>query len=230
VNAVDTESLRQARVPMSDMAYRTVKGLILDNQMPGGFQVLEDELARELQMSRTPLREALVRLQNEGLIQLVPRDGVRVVPLSASAILEIYQVLTSLETTAAELLASKRPNIDEVARLQGTVDAMATALQQNDLAAWAVADERFHRELVQSCGNSRLATTAFNYLDQSHRFRMFTLRLRDKPLGSTEAHANLVEAIRHNNPIQARAIHQAQKAGFHDEMTRLMVAFSIRQL
>jgi DNA-binding GntR family transcriptional regulator len=230
MNVVAGDLAKQARVPMSDVAYQSVKGLILNNHMLGGYQILEDELARDLQMSRTPLREALVRLEHEGLIQLVPRHGIRVIPLSAADIHEIYQVLTALETVAAELLASKIPNQAEVASLEGCVDQMQRALDADDLTAWAEADERFHRTLVQSSGNRRLATTAFNYLDQSHRFRMFTLRLRDKPVSSTQSHADLVKAIKATDPDLARQIHSKQKAGFRSEMERLMEAFNIRQL
>ena len=66
------------RSSMSEEAYRIIKLGILRNKYPGGFQIIEDELARSLSMSRTPVREALLRLESEGLIDLIPRRGMRV--------------------------------------------------------------------------------------------------------------------------------------------------------
>jgi len=92
-----------------EMAYEQVKRRILDNQYHPGYQALEQEVAEDLGMSRTPVREALIRLKHEGLVELIPRRGMRVVPVVADDMKEIYDVLTSLESMAAELLARSRP-------------------------------------------------------------------------------------------------------------------------
>lgn len=214
---------------LADQAYNLLKERIIWNHFPGGFQILEDELALRLEMSRTPLREALVRLHNEGLVHLIPRHGVRVVPLSIDDVHEIYQVLTSLETTAAELLAVKKPNDKEVAGLRNASERMKAALKNDDLDAWVRADEEFHRLLVGQCGNARLANAARTFLDQSHRVRMVTLRLRDKPVKSTEYHAALVEAIADGNSRLARKIHTQQKGTWRDDMLDLMKKYNIHQ-
>ena len=142
---------------LAESAYREVKHRILMNVYPGGFQVLEEALCEDLGMSRTPLREALVRLQIEGLVEVMPRRGVRVLPLDSSDVAAIYEVLSSLEILAAKLLAERDDNVAAVKRLQGEVDGMKRALQSDDLDAWAAADERFHRILVDESGNPRLA-------------------------------------------------------------------------
>src|SRR5262249_53569161 len=102
---------------MSASAYDTIKRRILSNEYPGGFQVLEDQLARDCGMSRTPLKEALLRLEAEGLIQIVPRRGIRVLPLTAEDVHRIYQVLSPLETLAGELIAAMPDNADAVKQL-----------------------------------------------------------------------------------------------------------------
>ena len=107
--------------------------------------MLEQELALELGMSRTPVREALVRLQNERFVQLIPRHGMRVVPLSMQDLREVYEVLTSLELTAIERLARSELDDETVATIERILDEMDLAVRKKDVDGWAKADERFHR-------------------------------------------------------------------------------------
>ena len=91
------------RRSLVDQAYQEIRKRILDNYYAPGHNVLELELAADLGMSRTPVREALVRLQNEGFVQLIPRHGMRVVPLSVHDLREMYEVLTSLSLVPLQL-------------------------------------------------------------------------------------------------------------------------------
>lgn len=202
----------------------------MSNQLPGGSQLLEEQVSAELEVSRTPVREALSRLESDGLVQPVRRHGYLVIPITLNDIHEIYQVLSPLETVAAELLANKKPNSEEVKLLQVCVDKMAEALKKDDLDAWAAADELFHLRLVELCGNKRLAKAAKLMFAQSHRVRLFTLRLRDKPHTSVKNHGALVEAIRKHRPDQARQIHGAHRDSWTDTMGRLLSSLNIHQL
>ena len=96
---------RSASTSLVDEAYEQIRRRILDNLWPPGHRALEQEVALALGMSRTPVREALMRLQNEGLVEVIPRHGMRVLPVSPTDMREIYQILTALECMAAELLA-----------------------------------------------------------------------------------------------------------------------------
>ena len=144
---------RESRV---DQAYAEIRRRILDNHYAPGHHVLEQELAADLGMSRTPVREALVRLQNERFVQLIPRHGMRVVPLSIQELREVYEVLTSLELTAIDRLSRLDLEEEALATIEKTVDEMDLAVRKKDVDAWAKADERFHRMLVTLCGNQRL--------------------------------------------------------------------------
>ena len=217
-------------MPLSDSAYETIKRRILQNAYPGGYQVLEEELGSELGMSRTPLREALVRLELEGLVEILPRRGVRVLPLAAADIADIFQVLSPLEVLAVRLIAERADNKTSVARLQVEVDAMKKSLAVDDLDGWAAADERFHRALVDESGNPRLAAVARNLLDQSQRFRMFTLRLRERPTRSTKSHEAVVAAMRRHEAEKAADEHSHHKVNWHTHMAELMAKFGIRQI
>jgi len=213
-----------------DGAYRTMRAKILDNAWAPGHRALEQELALELGMSRTPVREALIRLAKEGLVEVVPRHGMRVLPVSAADMDEIYQLLGSLEATAAELVAQRKPVARDIAPLEAASRAMDAALRADDLDAWAEADERFHRHLVELCGNRLLAATVYNFWDRAHRARMFTLRLRPKPVHSTREHTDLVRAIRMGDAAAAREIHRAHRERGRRELTAILERYKLAQM
>lgn len=152
-------------------------------------------MALALGMSRTPVREAIARLRNEGLVEVIPRHGMRVLPVSPNDMREIYQILTALECMAAELLARRKPDAAEMQPLIDATKAMDKALRADDLDAWAAADERFHAHLIDIAGNRQLQATVLNYWDRAHRARLFTLRLRPKPVNSTKDHMQMVERL-----------------------------------
>jgi DNA-binding GntR family transcriptional regulator len=129
---------RPAKEPFADKAYRELRARILDNSMPSGEQYTEEELAAMLQMSRTPTREAMLRLAGEGLVEVRPRHGMRIKPVSQVDMREIYEVLTALESTAAALAAARSDQGESVALLRASIRDMDAALERDDLAAWAV--------------------------------------------------------------------------------------------
>ncbi|NJN40327.1 MAG: GntR family transcriptional regulator [Gammaproteobacteria bacterium] len=93
---------------MVDAAYTQLKRQIMYNELPPDFRALEEELALRLGMSRTPIREALIRLEQEGFVELVPRRGMRVKPLTGRDIRDMTEVLACLESAAAEKLAARQ--------------------------------------------------------------------------------------------------------------------------
>jgi len=213
-----------------DRAYEQIKQRILDNEYQPGYQALENEIAEELGVSRTPVREALIRLQHEGLVELIPRRGMRVVPIVPSDMQEIYEVLTSLESMAAELLARKRPDAASLGPMKAATRDMEEAIERDDLDAWAQADERYHRSLIDLCGNRRLAQMANAVRDQGHRARMVTLRLRDKPVASIEEHRQVLEAIEKGDWETAREAHYRHRKRASDELTRILEKYRLPQL
>ena len=219
-----------ARRSLVDDAYDALRQRILDNVYPPGHQALEQALAEELGISRTPLREAMIRLRNEGLLEIIPRHGIRVLPLSATHMKEIYETLTALESMAAELAARRQPGPAELKPLEEASRDMARALRSNDLDAWAQADERFHRTLIELCGNRLLKQTVLNFWDRAHRARMFALRLRPKPLNSTEEHRELVERIRAGDAAGAFACTRAHRERGSRELLAIIEHYRLHHL
>ena len=202
---------RRERQLFADSAYRELKRRILENEWHAGFQALEQELADVLGMSRTPVREAMIRLANEGLVEIRPRHGMRVLPVSPDDMRQIYEILTALEAMAAELAARQRLTAKQIDALRESVVAMDEALQRDDLAGWAAADERFHLLLTEYSGNERLKTLVETFWDQSHRVRMLTLGLRPRPVESNTDHAAVVQAIIDGDAEAAREVHRRHR-------------------
>ena len=190
-----TISGKAPRTHLTERAYHEIKQRIMGNIYPPGVRVLEQDLAAQLGMSRTPVREALIRLEKEGLVEIAPRRGMRVIPVAPDDMREIYEVLTCLESRAAERLAERQPSREELAPLIEAVERMDQALDWGDLEAWAEADELFHRLLLEMSGNKRLAAMALTVFDQAHRARMVTLRMRPLPRKSSGDHREVIEAI-----------------------------------
>ncbi len=213
-----------------DRAYGDLKRRILDNELPAGFTALEQEIALMLGISRTPVREALIRLEQEGLVSVRSRHGMKVLPLSPADMRDIYQILTALEASAAELAAKRDLAPEDIARLDDAVADMERALGDDDLSAWAEADDRFHATLVELSGNARLSALALTFRDQSHRARLATLTLRPKPVQSTADHRQLADAIRAGDPHAAREMHRLHRARATDMLYDLMMRIGLSGL
>ena len=220
----------QAVGSLVDTAYEQIRRRILDNVWPPGHRALEQEVALALGMSRTPVREALMRLSAEGLVEVIPRHGMRVLPVSPTDMLEIYQILTALECMAAELLARRSPSAAEMQPLVDATQAMDEALQRDDLDAWAAADERFHAQLLELAGNRQLQATVLNYWDRAHRARMFTLRLRPKPVNSTREHMQMVERLRAGDAEGAVQVTRAHRERASRELVAIFDRFRLAQM
>jgi DNA-binding GntR family transcriptional regulator len=218
------------RGSLVDNAYAAIRQRILDNAYPPGMQALEQALAAELGISRTPVREALIRLQQEGLVEVVPRHGMRVLPVSAADMKDIYEILTALEAMAAELVVRRQPGAKALRPLVEATNEMASALRADDLDAWARADERFHRHLIELTGNRLLVEAVQNCWDRAHRARMVTLRMRPKPQDSTREHMEVVEMIRRGDARGAFEAHRRHRERGSRELLEILERYRLQQL
>ncbi|TDR88087.1 GntR family transcriptional regulator [Enterovirga rhinocerotis] len=182
----------------TDRVYGELRRKVIDSDLAPGSQILEQDLATMLGVSRTPVREALIRLENEGLVEIIPRHGVRIVPVSLTDMREIYEVCVSLESTAAGLAAAAALPPDAIDELTAICELMTTSLDGGDIERWALEDEAFHLKVVEFSGNRRLREIVSNCWDQVHRARLFTLRLQPhpQPAKSIQEHHDIIAAIR----------------------------------
>ncbi|WP_417455179.1 GntR family transcriptional regulator [Kiloniella sp.] len=221
---------KSPKISLTEKAYRELKRRILENELPPGTQLMEGELAELLDISRTPAREAMTRLEVEGLVEVRARHGMKVKPISVSDMQEIYALLTGLESTAAWQAAKNDHSRGEIESLRGTVKEMDNALHAEDLKAWALSDEKFHKLLVSMSRNNRLIELVDRFIDQSHRVRMLTLTLRPIPAQSNEDHARVVDAIEAKDADTARRVHRIHRENAGKLLVDLLEKHHLTQL
>lgn len=214
----------------ADDAYQLLKEEIRQNRLPPGYQAPEPELAARLEVSRTTLREALIRLQSEGLIELIPRRGARILPIRADDMREIYEILTALEPDAAAKLAARKPSAADLEPMEAATRDMEMALEQNDLEAWAEADDRFHLSLLNLHGNRRLRGMVAALNDQVHRARMVTLRLRALPQKSNDEHREILDCLRRGDAKAARQAFFSHRQRAAKELVEILEKSGMQQL
>ncbi|WP_102958164.1 GntR family transcriptional regulator [Mangrovicella endophytica] len=215
-----------------DTAYRTIKHWIQEGEIPPGGLIDENETARKLETSRTPVREALLRLQSEGFIEIARGKGIRVLPLSSADMREIYQVISGLEVVAVSLLARKRPSSEEVEPLFRATREMEEALARQDVNGWGKADETFHRELLRLSGNRKLYEVGCQMRDFVLRAHMVALRLQTDEYRqrSTANHAELIIAILTRNSQTVADAHFAQRLRGEDALIAVVEKFKVASL
>ena len=219
-----------AKTTRASDAYAALKAEIRSNRMPSGYQAPEPELAARFGVGRSTLREALVRLEAEGLVELIPRRGARVLPVSAEDMREIYEVLKSLEPDAAASVASRKPTPEDLRPLEQAAADMEAALARGDLDGWAEADDAFHLALLDLHGNRRLKGFVMALNDQVHRARMVTLRLRRPPVQSNLEHQEILGNLRKGDAEAARQSFRAHRQRAADELVRILVDTGLGQL
>lgn len=216
--------------PNSQRAIDELRDLIFNGELAAGSDHLETELAARLNMSRTPIREALLALEGQGLLEMRPRKGVRILALSPHDMAEIYEVLTALESVAARDAAKAGYGDHELQGLANAIDQMDSALEAGDLRAWADADDQFHTELVRLGGNSRIRSVVAMMVDQVRRARAMTLFMREKPHKSNHDHRQVMEAIRNGNPEVAHRIHHAHRTQAQETLLGLLDKHQLRSI
>jgi DNA-binding GntR family transcriptional regulator len=219
-------------ISLVDEAYQALKTAIRENVFPPGHQAAEPEIARQLGMSRTPVHEAIIRLQEEGLVQVLPRRGILICPISDEDMREIYDVLIAVEGMSAALVAGLPGEAagSAAAALEQETARMEQALERGKLLEWAAADERFHALLTDRCGNRRLARMAATVRDQSHRARLFTLHLRPPPTASAAEHRRIAAAIRAGDAAEAEAAARIHRVRARDALLPLLAQYGMRNL
>ncbi|MDG3087877.1 GntR family transcriptional regulator [Vibrio hannami] len=192
---------------LSEQAYGTLKSMILENKFRINEQLLVEDAVEICGFSRTPVREALLRLQEDGLIKLHPRHGLRICAMSRRDVEELYELIAHLEVTAIELCIQHTLTEDQINKLREYTSLMQVALENKDIFQWAEHDREFHETIFEYTGNSRLIETARKYNEQNKRCKDIVIKLRPLPWDSIEEHNRLVDAIENRDATGAREMH-----------------------
>lgn len=184
-----------ARAPLGEAAYELLRAAILDGTLGPGTRVVEETLARRIQISRAPLREALGRLKRDGLLVDESARTTRVVELSADSVQELHLIRTVLETVAYQAAARRLTSAD-VSDLEQIVAEMQAASDADDRKAIARLDYEFHHRLCQAAGLPRL----LEIWDQQQILFRLWLNLVGRTLAEAfdhiaQTHQRILEAV-----------------------------------
>ncbi|WP_282796999.1 GntR family transcriptional regulator [Streptomyces sp. CC224B] len=206
--ATPTASRREAggkQPPAAERVYTHVKRGVLERRYEGGTLLTEGELAEAVGVSRTPVREALLKLEVEGLLRLYPKKGALVLPVSAQEIADVVETRLLVETHAVRKAVPAPPGLlDRLAELLEQQRGQAAA---GELAAAAVTDRRFHAEIVRSGGNDILSRLYDQLRDRQLRMGVAVMHSHPDRIAKTLAeHEELLAALRAEDADAAVAV------------------------
>lgn len=185
--------------------YRYVKDGIVANVFRPGTMIHERDLARELGVSRTPVREALQSLQDDGWLNVMPRKGTMVRPLSRAEIEEVLQ-LRVIIGTAGITLSAGRISAGAFAHLRSLIARQEAAAEACDYLKFIEADMQLHVSMVRLAGNSRLTRIAEDLLDNFRRIGLEAIRGDCKLAGVIAGHKAIVAALEQGNAATAKKL------------------------
>ena len=179
---------------MQEIVYDTIRDAILSARYRPGQRLVADELAKEIGVSRMPVREALHRLEATGLVTLTPHRGAVVNELSEAEIIEIYHIRAVLDGLATRLAAPHLCKPDH-ARLNAILDQMAAAAKAKDLDRVLHVNREFHQIIWQAARAPRLQSLLENLYDASQRFRHLSVLLPGRLEQLTQDHRRITQAL-----------------------------------
>ena len=184
--------------------YARLRDEILRCSLAPGSRVNEQALAKRYLVSKSPVRDALLRLQEQHLVEVLPRKGYRVLPISASDAAELYQMRLLYEPACIAGVI-ERASDAEIAELE----AFRKAPKRQSLAAWVAYNREFHVAIARLCGNSRLARAAIGVIEQFDRLTYVGVRGTGRTAGLrgfVDEHAKIIEAMKRRDKRLAQAL------------------------
>ncbi|MCI5958771.1 MAG: GntR family transcriptional regulator [Lachnospiraceae bacterium] len=158
-------------LPLRDVVFNTLRQAILTGELKPGERLMEIHLADRLGVSRTPIREAIRKLELEGLVVMIPRKGAQVAKITEKNLKDVLEVRRALDTLAVRL-ACKRMDETYKKQLREACDEFAKVVKCSNTKDITEADVRFHDIINQSTGNDRLIQLVNNLAEQMYRYRL----------------------------------------------------------
>ena len=211
--------------PLRELVCEHIREAIINGTFAPGERLMEIQMADEMGVSRTPVREAIRKLEMEGFVVMIPRRGTYVSNMSIKDINDVYEIRISLDTLAAGL-AAERISDEELEELQRLLVKVGNAIEENDMAKVVEADIEFHDVLYKASRNERLRNIINNLREQITVIRGVSMRYPGRLKDTQEEHRRLVESIAARNVEKSQEI-----ARIHLENAErtLMIAMSERK-
>lgn len=210
--------------PLREVVCETLRDAIRKGILAPGERLMEIQLAEELGVSRTPVREAIRKLELEGYVIMMPRRGTYVANLSIRDVNEVFEIRTSLDSLASGL-AAERITDEELEQLQRLLVSIGEYIKEGDMDRIVETDMEFHDLLYQASRNSRLVGIIFNLREQLMRFRSTSMSYPGRLQATHEEHCRIVEAIARGDVKEAQAASE-----YHMEQAEHTLLASMEEL
>ncbi len=187
-----------------ELAYEQIKDAIRNQAIAPGEALTETRLSKLLGISRTPVREALQKLVQEGLAETMPGQAVTVATRTVQDVLDVVHIRSLLEPEQVRL-ATEVISVKQIEVLETTMQEMERAARKNDLAAWSKADNIFHEVLKEACPNNLLAETVVQLKNRVHHMANLDTQINpDRLRACTKEHRNVVNAVKSKDSRAAK--------------------------
>ena len=190
-------------LPLRDVVFKTLRQAILKGELEPGERLMEIQLAERLGVSRTPIREAIRKLELEGLVLMIPRKGAEVARISESNLRDVLEVRDALEVLSVDL-ACDRISSDDIQKLKEAAKEFETALQGGDVTEYAEADVKFHDIIYLATDNQRLIQLLYNLREQMYRYRVEYLKRTEVHPVLLAEHEHIIECIEKHDKAAAK--------------------------
>ena len=191
-------------LPLRDVVFNTLRQAILKGELAPGERLMEIQLAEKLGVSRTPIREAIRKLELEGLVLMIPRKGAEVARISEKSLKDVLEVRRSLEELAIEL-ACQRMSDGDLQELERKQKKFCEAIAQGSAMDIAESDEAYHDVIYNCTRNARLVQILNNLREQMYRFRLEYIKDEDKRQILRLEHEKILKALHSRHVAEARA-------------------------
>lgn len=193
--------------PLRELVFESLREAIISGQLRPGERMMEIQLAEEMGVSRTPVREAIRKLELEGLVVMIPRKGAYVAGLSMKDIADVFEIRGALEGLAAQL-AAERITENELEEMERYLVKISEEIEIGDINRVVETDTDFHTLLYKASRNNRLVQIISNLREQIQRFRTTSLSYPGRMKIALEEHRKIVEAISARDVELARNLAQ----------------------
>ena len=190
-------------LPLRDVVFNTLRQAILKGELAPGERLMEIQLAEKLGVSRTPIREAIRKLELEGLVLMIPRKGAEVAKISEKSLRDVLEVRRSLEELAIEL-ACQRMTGEELEELTRAQEAFKEAISRGEAMKIAETDEHYHDLIYHGTGNDKLVQILNNLREQMYRYRLEYIKDEDKRQVLLVEHEHILSALKGHNIAEAK--------------------------
>ena len=181
--------------PLRDVVFENLRTAILEGNLKAGQRLMEVQLAEQLGVSRTPIREAIRKLELEGLVVMLPRKGAYVANMSFKDLIDVLEIRASLEGLAASLAAERR-NDEDIIILERVINEFEESIRNTDIEGVLKKDVEFHEHIFLMANNKKLYQLITSLWEQVHRFRVMYVSNYETSLSLVEEHRRILQAIR----------------------------------